>query len=738
MRRGSFIVFVALVVVLCSAGSAGAHSAFLGATPEPGARLGSSPASVRLVFTEPLNDRLSKASIVAVSSGKQLAVRNSVSGKRLTVTLPAQALMRGAYRVQWHTVSTEDGHALEGTFSFGVRAAAVGGEHDVQQSPFARNGWLRVLARVILYAALLVFCGAVLLEALLHRRGLPSWLTPPALADTSEGLDLQRVAGRHRSVALNFGFAAIGAAALSAAADAADAADGFSPQGLSDFLLHASAGLTRLYVVGFLAVALVMLATRTRLAAIPALAALLALAMSGHANASSPRTLAVINDWLHLSSTSLWLGGITVLVLAWGPSLRAAGRTQRLAVARHVLPVFGRVALPAFVVVVLTGVVSAVIELGSIAALWQSDYGRVLLIKSDLVAFIATASYIHARRLRPRLLDPNRSTPDRLERRHWRLLGVEPLLGVGVVAAVAVLVAFPLPPRQLSSVDEAQAATGPACAPCPLPTPAHDELAVAEQAGSNVVAAWIRKEGTGLAGTVRVYALSKRPRRGPFTIVGATQNSCGDGCQRFRLATGSRLVTVALRDRGHRYVARLPAQWQSGANRRARLLMLQAQGTMRELRSVREVEKVTSVPGLQATTTYVLGAPNRMTFQTDLGVHSVVIGGTQWIREPDFGYRRTQFGGGLPFRTHTWFTWSTFAQYTYLLREQREDGRPVAVVALMDPGTPAWWQLHIDLRTHRVLHDRLVTYSHFSTQQFSHANQPVSIDPPSSVSANGP
>jgi hypothetical protein len=37
---------------------------------------------------------------------------------------PSGLALWGAYEVLWRTVSTEDGHALEGAFGFGVRASA--------------------------------------------------------------------------------------------------------------------------------------------------------------------------------------------------------------------------------------------------------------------------------------------------------------------------------------------------------------------------------------------------------------------------------------------------------------------------------------------------------------------------------------------------------------------------------------------------------------------------------------
>jgi copper transport protein len=721
---------VALALLALSAPPALAHSAFLGSSPQPGARLGEAPRQVTLSFTEALNERLSRAKLVFASDGRLVRGAVSVaSGTRLVVRR-GPPLRRGAYRVEWHTVSAEDGHALEGSFSFGVRAPAAGGEHDVQQSPLARQGWVRMLARGSLFSTLLVFCGVLLLTAVLGR-GRASWFAPPALVSAAPQLDFERVERRGRRFTLALGFLAAGAAALSAVADGVDAAGGLSARGLSDFLFSGTAGLTRVYVVLLLLLAVALAGLRLRPAPLAAVGALMAVAFSGHANAASPRLLAVANDWAHLTGTALWLGGIAFIISLWGPELRRSSQAERLAVARHVLPAFGRVALPAFAVVVATGLVSAIIELGRLQALWETDYGRVLIVKVVLVALIAAASYVHALRLRPRLLRANPHPNLRLERRHWRLLGVEPLLGVAVVAAVAVLVAFPLPPRQLGDAGEAEAAAAPACDPCPLPRPAKGELAVAEQGGSNVVAVWMRRRRGVLTGTVRLYGLSDRPARHPFRVLGARQRSCGGGCARFVLAPAEPVLRVAVRQAGHRFVARLSTGWRAGQQWRARTVLGRAQATMRRLTSVRESERVSSVPGRYARTEYRLAAPDRMAYRTNGQVESVVVGATQWTRgQPDADWQKGQFGGGLPFRTRSWFSWTRYARSVYLLDVRRQAGRRVAIVGLMDSGTPAWWRVYIDLATDRVLRDRLVTYGHFMTQRFYAFNRPAGIEPP--------
>ena len=155
-------------------------------------------------------------------------------------------------------------------------------------------------------------------------------------------------------------------------------------------------------------------------------------------------------------------------------------------------------------------------------------------VKVLVVGVIAATSAAHALRLRPQLLAATGAPGDEgRERRHWRLVRAEPVLGVGVIAAVAFLVAFPLPPRQLAEAGEAQAAT-PACDPCPLPKPAADELPVAARAGSQLVAAWVRRTPTGVTGTVRVSDIRGRPSRAAPQVAGATQDGKADVVRRLQ------------------------------------------------------------------------------------------------------------------------------------------------------------------------------------------------------------
>lgn len=708
------------LVLGSSAPAAFGHAAFLGSTPGPGARLEVSPEQITLDFTEPLNRRLTSVDVVRVDDGRVMRTRGGAASPRRLVARPAGTLAEGAYRLEWHSVSTEDGHALEGSFSFGVRAAAAAGTHRLERSPLARYGWLRVAARFLLYTTLLLFAGALVLRVLLG--GVDGgWLTPLRMRAVPS-IDLARVKARERAVIDDLGAFAAGSAVLTTLLEAVDAAQRLSPASLRDFLLTNVAGFGRVAVVLLILLALASWRRLRRSAGVLVAAALGAIAVSGHAGSATPRLAAVLNDWVHLLAGAVWLGGIGLIVLVWRPTMRVSGRERRVAVARDVLPTFGRVAGWAFVTVSATGLVSLLLQLGDLSNLWRTAYGQVLAVKITLVALIAAASWWHARRLRPRIL-ASAAPAERLERRHWRLLRTEPLLGLAVAAAVGLLAVFPLPPRQLDEADATLGAQA-ACDPCPLPRPEADELAVAEHAGTQVVAGWLRHDRGRVTGTIRVYGRNGRPSKSPIRIEDARQRSCGPAC--LRVETTGETVRVGLRERGRRYTVALPGPRRpepDGAARGRRLLE-RAQATMRGLRGVRQTELVTSGPGSLAQTNYRLEAPDRLSYVTrPAGTTTVVVGRRQWLRVDGSDWLPSAFGSGIGFSTRSWFRWTNFAQEVRVLRRARRGERGLVELALMDPGTPAWFRLTVEEATGRVLAERSITSRHFTTMRYSSFNR---------------
>lgn len=661
-------------VALAGAPPAFGHASFLEALPAPGASVARSPELIALEFTEPLNEELTRIELID-ERGRPVPSELVLPGGGKATLRPTVKLARGAYRISWYTVSTLDGHPLEGEFAFGLRTAALP-EQKVEQSPLEGFGWLRIIVRAGFYAALFLFAGGSIVAAMLSPRAMSGWLLPADVQLTAE----QRLSAQTRARRLTLvaaWLATLGALAV-AAVETLDATGGVAPADLAAFLLGNQAGVTRILTAALLAAGALVAPRSTRIAAALGAASLAAIAFGGHATGFSPALPAVISDWLHLLAGAVWIGGLSLVAITWLPLAFGLSPGARKDALRLVLGRFGRLALPAALLVVATGTVNAAVQLEHPTALWETDYGRVLAAKVALVALVAVAGYRHAFRLRPRLLSPARGDVESsLERRHWRLLSAEAVLGVGVLGIAAALVAFPLPPRDLpeSAADQASA-----CDPCPVPEPRGSELAVAESLGDNIVALWADASG---AAVVRTYDVHGEPVAIDLQLEGGSLTvDCGLGCRRARLGPGSTRLLVSAEIEGVRHSAALPVAWAPHANRRAARLASRAQATMRGLSEVRIRERTTSGPGTAARFNGRLRAS----------------------RDPRI-YRQV-------------FRWGRFTRTARLLGRDPEDGRGRVRIALLDRGAPSWFRILLDARTGRVLEERLITTAHFIDRRY--------------------
>jgi len=712
-----------VVAIALSPATAWGHAAFLDSEPEAGTRVESGPGRITLSFTEPLDEALTEATLVNADSGERIPAAAVEGGERELVLQSEERLDRAPYRVEWHTVSTVDGHALEGAFGFGVRTdPTVGSEHAVEQSPLARDGWLRIAARAVFYAALLFFAGGVFTAALLGGRG---WLFPGTVAGADPGLSAERESLTERAWrrTIAAGWIAAGAAVAVALIEAWDASGSLAASGLRDFLFSNDAGLAGVGAAVAVCLAVLLVTRWPRATSAWLAVAFLAIAVGGHANSAEPRALAVATDWIHLLAGAVWIGGIAQLALLWLPLARRGDRELRLGAMRSVLPRFGRLALPAFLLVASTGFANALIELGRPEALWQSAYGRLLLVKVALVALIALASYGHALRLRPRLAAGNPHPSSRLERRHWRLLASEPLLAVAVIAAAAALVTFPLPPQQLGEADEAAAAE--LCEGCPLPKAGSDQLAVAEQAGANIAAFWLSRSAEGLSGTLRLLDMNARPVEAEVDIPGGETESCGRGCWRLASSEVGAQLTAWVTADGERHSATVPSSWAAKGGPAARALLRTAQRRMRSLSSLRLKEAVTSGLGTTVVTDYRFLAPNRMAYRTNAGTRVVAIGRTRYLSTSNGPFEEGTFGAD-GFRLDSFFGWTAYAPSVRWLGSDRG----VVTLALFDPATPVWYRLRIERGTRRIVGERMIAEGHYMSRRYFGFDRPISIVPP--------
>jgi copper transport protein len=186
-----------------------------------------------------------------------------------------------------------------------------------------------------------------------------------------------------------------------------------------------------------------------------AVAVILSPAVSGHAGQTSPRGLAITVDWVHIAAGAVWIGGlIGVLVIA--VTLRVAGLVRTV-------PRFSNVALVSVLALIGAGIGNSLFHLPTLSSLWETSYGKMVLIKIGVLAVAMLVASGNLLRNAPRLRAAERR-PDLVEGAASlvkRLVSVEVVLIVGIIFCAALLTSLAPPSQALAEVGKAKATVGP-------------------------------------------------------------------------------------------------------------------------------------------------------------------------------------------------------------------------------------------------------------------------------------
>jgi putative copper export protein len=156
----------------------------------------------------------------------------------------------------------------------------------------------------------------------------------------------------------------------------------------------------------------------------------------------SGRWSAVVNP-VHRLAAGLWLGSLFIMV-ACGltPLLRNAELGERRgALAADMVNRFSPMALSMGGVVVAFGVITAWLHLPTVASLWETPYGRTLIIKLVFVATVFGLGAFNWRRQRPTLGKESAAISIR------RSATLELSVAAVVLIVTSILVSLPSPKR---------------------------------------------------------------------------------------------------------------------------------------------------------------------------------------------------------------------------------------------------------------------------------------------------
>lgn len=440
-----------------------AHPLLLQAAPQPGLVAPKPPAAIRLALSEPAVARGSEVVVTGPRGARVPVSAVRVSGRTVSVT-PRGRLRSAVYRVRW-SVLGDDGHLVRGDFSFGVAgaggAAPPGAERLGGAAAGGRggetataDGAVRVIGRWLGVLAASLLLGGFVLVALLRRRR----------AAEDGAAAVRGIAG---PVWLVLGLAVVEGLVASATSGTGGDLD----LGLLTAGATAKAELARAVVYVVVSLGLVAAAGREhgrdRLYAGGATAILLSYALSGHV-LSEPTALALLDQAVHVLTAGLWLGGVLALTL-----VSARGGVRLAEGARAFAPVAGG----ALGLAIVTGVLAAVREVDRWYFLRWSDYGRVVLVKSALVALVALAGAVMF----------VRSRRGGRGREHPRVLRIEALGVVAVVALAAVLSGLAQGRGRPLPAERGTLFAGPAFATALLPDGGAQVLLTPARSGAGVV-----------------------------------------------------------------------------------------------------------------------------------------------------------------------------------------------------------------------------------------------------------
>ncbi|QHO77069.1 copper-binding protein [Bradyrhizobium sp. CCBAU 051011] len=393
------VSLAALLSALCVASAAWAHATLVSSEPTDGSVLAQPPKMVQLHF----NEGVTPAVVGLIDAGgKARDVATRAVGQSVLIVLPDD-LPQGTQIVSYRVVS-QDGHPVAGSLVFSI-GAVTGAAPPAKAGPLPVLIWL---ARIGVYLGLFVGVGGAFFAAWIGQGPGGSTVSRGALAIGLlsavaslglQGLDLLNLplGGIVTSAPWTSAFAtSLGPSLLIAIAGMAVAWLSWrSPSILISWVL------TTLAIVGVG----------------------LSLGASGHAATASPQWLTRPSLFLHGVAAAYWIGALAPL---------AAMAHRRNDDLPRVLKQFSAIAIVMVGLLVLSGLVLSVVQLGSVGALIETQYGIILSIKLALVILLLGLAALNRFLFTPAVVADYENTRPLL-----RSILIECVLAVCILAVVA-------------------------------------------------------------------------------------------------------------------------------------------------------------------------------------------------------------------------------------------------------------------------------------------------------------
>jgi copper transport protein len=444
-----------VTAALLAPARAWAHAQLRRSEPAAGSQLAGPPQVIRLWFSEQPELSMTFASLKD-SAGKTFALSSAereTSGQMGIAFHVLSALPAGRYTLSWRTAAS-DGHPSSGKFTFvvlvgptqasGLTVPALESRVDStgaalspgttavppKETPLdaedvdAASSIGNSIARAFLFLGLLALIGAVSFKLLVLRGA------------RTVAIELkQRMSQRAATLGIISALVVIVVALVrlyleSQMMRAMPDMPGMKSMDARQMVMRTDWGFAFRIQLAATISALIGFALAVRrvrggwfVATASALVLAITPALGGHAAASPKFTsLMIAADWVHVLGGASWLGSLLcVMVIGVPIALTLEVPEMWLSVA-SLVNAFSPVALVSAGVVVVSGVFASWVHLEHLSALWQTTYGKTLLVKLVFVGITFAVGAYNFKRVQPQLT--NEVGTHRLRRSAAAELGV--------------------------------------------------------------------------------------------------------------------------------------------------------------------------------------------------------------------------------------------------------------------------------------------------------------------------
>ena len=345
------------ILLVAAAGTATAHSQLVSSSPGAGQVVATSPAQIRLVFSEPIEGRYTSLDLLDGSGKQLLGGVGSVdpADPNALIVQVVDPLPSGVYSINWRAVSASDGHSTNGFLSFGVGdanlPAGVGqtsaSEGDLHAGHSGATASAEVFGKTIGDGGAMLAFGLWLFGLAVMR---------PVHGRMPAGLVLVQVVALVAAAIGALVLIWVGLVSLPASTSGLDVGGFLFDSRIGQLLAVRAVLAVAAWLVGLL---LVGRAVTGRTGLVPALlgvagaAELVLIALMGHSAAFSPPIPLAI-DIVHLGAAGVWISGLAALALLTG-----FGSGPVRAELRDIVPRFSALALASGGLLAATGVYAA-------------------------------------------------------------------------------------------------------------------------------------------------------------------------------------------------------------------------------------------------------------------------------------------------------------------------------------------------------------------------------------------